>query len=299
MAARAFLAFLLRALLVVALIAAAWWPELDTRAEAQVEAGLKRALLAFAMARGLNGVISVAQGTSVAIQPAGVGVVLAPGELLDPVNDLIEQFSTVMLFASASLGLQRLLIGMSGWQPLTIALSILAMLWLVISLAKLHRRDDGHVHTQADVSRMRMSTLVQGVLLVMLALRFAVPVSALLSETAYNTFLRAEYEQSQQALESAKDDIASAGDAVRPPEPEAEGVLDRAQRFFDEAGKTFDVEARLKALQESAAAITRNVIDLIAIFVVQTVILPLLFLWLTWLALTRGLPRLWAAMRIA
>ena len=88
----------------------------DARAIERVRHAIFGGAFAFAMARGLNGVISVAQGTSVAIQPAGVGVMLAPGELLDPVNDLVEQFSTVMLFASASLGLQRLLIGMSGWQ---------------------------------------------------------------------------------------------------------------------------------------------------------------------------------------
>src|SRR5688572_8008496 len=98
-------AFVFRAILVATLVAASFWHGMDTYAEEQVEAALQRALVAFAIARGLNMVISVAQGTEIAIQPAGVGVKLAPGELLDPVNDLIEQFSTVMLFAAASLGL--------------------------------------------------------------------------------------------------------------------------------------------------------------------------------------------------
>lgn len=37
---------------------------------------LKRALVTFALTRTLNGVISVAQGTQLAFQPAGVGVVV-------------------------------------------------------------------------------------------------------------------------------------------------------------------------------------------------------------------------------
>ena len=41
----------------------AWLAPLDAPATAQVDAGLKRALVSFATARALNGVISVAQGT--------------------------------------------------------------------------------------------------------------------------------------------------------------------------------------------------------------------------------------------
>ena len=70
---------------------------------------MTRTLVTFGIARALNGVISVAQGTEVAIEPAGVGVNFAPGEILDPVNDMIERFSWVMLSASASLGLQQFL----------------------------------------------------------------------------------------------------------------------------------------------------------------------------------------------
>ncbi|MDA0823283.1 MAG: hypothetical protein O3C28_12795, partial [Proteobacteria bacterium] len=52
---------------------------LDHRSLEFVEAGLQRSLAAFAVARGLNAVISVAQGTELALQPAGVGLNLAPG----------------------------------------------------------------------------------------------------------------------------------------------------------------------------------------------------------------------------
>ena len=66
----------------------------------RTDAAAKRAVAAFAIARAINGAISFAQGTEVAIQPAGVGLVLAPGEVLDPINDLVERFSWVMLLSS-------------------------------------------------------------------------------------------------------------------------------------------------------------------------------------------------------
>ena len=64
-------------------------PFMDQRAAADYETLFQRALVTFALARTINGVISVVQGTEVALQPAGVGVTLTPGEILDPVNDLV------------------------------------------------------------------------------------------------------------------------------------------------------------------------------------------------------------------
>ena len=73
---------------------------LDSASETHAEDALRNALVTFAVARTLNGVISAAQGTEVALEPGGVGVVLSVGEILDPINDLIERFSAVMLVAA-------------------------------------------------------------------------------------------------------------------------------------------------------------------------------------------------------
>jgi hypothetical protein len=81
---------------VIVAILGSWLAPLDLPATQQVDAGLKRALVSFATARALNAVISVAQGTQASIQPLGVGVTLAPGQALDPVNDLVEKFSNLM-----------------------------------------------------------------------------------------------------------------------------------------------------------------------------------------------------------
>jgi len=66
---------------------------LDEPAKEYTEQGLKRVLITYAVARGLNGLISVAQGTEISVEPVGVGMTFTPGQILDPVNDLIEQFS--------------------------------------------------------------------------------------------------------------------------------------------------------------------------------------------------------------
>lgn len=45
---------------------------LDNYGEKYTDEGFKRSLSAFAIAKGLNGLISVVQGTEVAVQPAGL-----------------------------------------------------------------------------------------------------------------------------------------------------------------------------------------------------------------------------------
>ncbi len=80
---------------------------LDAYAETIVDESLKRATYAYALARSFNAVISVIQESHLQVEPGGVGVSIALGEALDPINDLIERFSWVMLASLVSLGIQK------------------------------------------------------------------------------------------------------------------------------------------------------------------------------------------------
>ncbi len=282
-----------------ALLLLCWWPALDAAAEARIDASLKRALAAFAIARGIDAVISAAQGTELALQPAGVGLTLSPGELLDPVNDLVERFSGIMLMASASLGLQKLLLNVSGWTPLWIVLSIAIAAYLLL-------RMDGRRGALVGLDWLRP------LLLVLLIVRFAVPLSALASEAAYRAFLADEYEQASALLKSEGEAIGKAAKgedhavppppATRPTQPAAPPtLLERTRQWFGDAREAIvnkvDVRAALERkmqhLKEIASEMTEKIIELIAIFIIQTLVFPLLFLWLSWQALQVGLPALW------
>ena len=102
--------------LVLLFIVLSWSKDISEMANMQVDAGLKRSLVSFASARALNAVISVVQGTEVVVHPLGVGITLALGQVLDPINDLAEQFSSIMLLASVAFGIQKLLLTVaSNW----------------------------------------------------------------------------------------------------------------------------------------------------------------------------------------
>ena len=117
------------ALAVGIMVALSWLGALESAANAQVDAGLKRALVSFASARALNAVISLAQGTELAFQPLGMGVTVSAGQILDPVNDLVEQFSNLMLAASVAFGVQKVLLAIGANWVISLILTATAAAW--------------------------------------------------------------------------------------------------------------------------------------------------------------------------
>jgi hypothetical protein len=241
-----------------AVVLGAWLAPLDAPATAQVEAGLKRALISFAAARALNGVISVAQGTEVSVQPLGVGVTLAPGQLLDPINDLVEQFSNLMLMASVAFGVQKVLIAIGGYWVISLWVSGAALGW-----------------TLWRMRQTRAPPWLTGLLVAGLMLRFAIPVATLGSDMLWQKFLASDYEASQQVIQTATGQVAE----LNPPEAEAvnePGWIDRIKGWVSQNG---DVKLRFERLKQAAEQATDHMIKLIVIFLLQTLVIPLGLMW--------------------
>jgi len=245
------------AVLIIAATALAWWPSLDAHGNATVDAAFKRALVTWALARGLNGVLSVAQGTEVAIQPAGVGVNFTPGEILDPVNDLVERFSWIMMLATSSLGIQQILLAMSAWQGLIIALTIAA----VFAIA-----------ARYWLQNPRLAKISGRVFLFLLLLRFMMPAIALANQWVYNTFLDADYQSASSELSLAQEKISDLNDAARDAHT-GDGIDD------DGIGDAVRIDKRMEDYRIAAERISENTIRLVVVFLMQTVVFPMVFLF--------------------
>jgi len=242
---------------------------LDDAGRAHADAALRRALVAYGVARGLNGVISVAQGTEVAVEPAGVGLTFKPGEILDPVNDLIERFSWILLVSGTSLGVQRVLLSVTAFPLFSMAVSffILASLWVVWAPHSVGPRIRGVVIKAAAA---------------LVIVRFAIPLVAVASSGLYQTFLEPQYVESTRKLEQAAATIKNASDGQRLPAPERDGsLLDSALRAYRSARDAVDIDERIGVLKAAAADAGEYTIDLIVVFLLDTILFPLTFLWLT------------------
>ena len=83
---------------------------LDDYVDDYTTESITNAALTYATARGINALVSMMQSSEV---EAGIGIVsgsMTIGELLDPLNDMIERFSTIMTWVLASLATQKVLL---------------------------------------------------------------------------------------------------------------------------------------------------------------------------------------------
>lgn len=267
----------LLAALVIVIVGLSSVTRIDHYAEVEYEALFQRALITFALARTLNGLISAVQGTELALQPAGVGVTLTPGEILDPVNDLVERFSWIMLGATISLGIQQVLLDFGQWWGVRWLVALLGLTWLGLRFYR--RRASGD-------SRPALDRFLLRALIVVLFVRFAVPVAMIANEALYSLFLEARYEQSTQVVETAgrqlervvehAEGLAEGDESV----DSEQGLLDSLARGLNGTRQALDFSGRLDRVQERAGEVIEHLIQLSVVFVLQTGILPIAFLWL-------------------
>lgn len=230
---------------------------------------MTRTLVTFGIARALNGVISVAQGTEVAIEPAGVGVNFAPGEILDPVNDMIERFSWVMLSASASLGLQQLLSELSEWFPVTLIYAASGLALLLVLLFY-ERTGEG------------VRSFVLRLFVLLTIARFLIPAVSFTAEAIHAGFLEPRYDVAMERLERASDRIGNINESTLPGQDEEDAsrsIFDKLAQMYGSAQSSLDVDKRLNRYKEVAAEITSSSVELIVIFLFQTLLLPLALVW--------------------
>lgn len=241
------------------LIALAWWPGLTLLAQEQIDAGLKRALVTFGLARGLNAIISVMQGTSIAVQPFGLGINLTLGQVLEPVNQLVEQFSSLMLLASVAFATEGALLAIGAWWPVSMALTIVAIAYCGWWLRK-----------------QRPPRALCTALAVLLLVRFAVPFVAIGSDYVFRHFLEARYASGVRALQESHDIVQREG----PPTVPTQAPRSIADRLKDAIGAPVaEVKQRYEVVRSTAETAVERIIDLIVIFALQTLVIPLLLLW--------------------
>lgn len=262
---------ILLSILFIALAITAMGGWLDSKGSEYTEATFKRALIAFGIAKGLNGVISVAQGTEVALQPAGVGVSFTPGQILDPVNDVIEQFSWIMLASTASVGVQRILLTISQWPWFSYTVVILLLLAVISYWYK-------------PLSSTAWRPMLFKTMLVFVFLRFSVPLVAIGSEITYEQFLLQQYAESTRELERTTDKIIEINNTEKKsiPQNNNRSILEVVKEIYGNAAAVLDINARIERYQQAAADATEHVINLIVVFIFQTILFPILFLFVVY-----------------
>lgn len=212
--------------------------------QAQLESAGGRALAAFAVARGLNAVISVIQETQVGFS-LGVNITAEPGQALDPLNDLIERFSLVALSAAAVLGALRLATELFAWPVVPAIL----WFWLMVALS-LARWWPGGVARATNRALGAVLTAWAFILLTPVAMEWvhhAPPIAE-----RYNT--------AERALDLSHQRIAVLAAET--------GVPSRS-----------DIERWVDELSTLAGSLTEQLLTQLSVFLLETLAVPLIVFW--------------------
>ncbi len=239
----------------------------------------ERAAYSYAAARTLNATISLLESVD-----TGIGVVsLQPGQVLEPINDMIEQFSDVMLVALASVGLQEILVAILGDISWTYLLP-LALLPLLLA--------PWITRYQVRLNRLGMVLLIS-----VIATRLLIPTIAICGHIISENYLKPDYNHAIQHVESVRQQTSEAVGARSKnslPIPPRISTPEDPSIFSKPSGDTsgnliipdWDTVKGL-ADSEKLLGMLNNVPDriitLITIFIFETIAWPLLmallFMW--------------------
>jgi hypothetical protein len=270
------------------IIAISWMGFIDSQSAAYIDSALKQALVTYGVARGVNAVVSVLQ----TIHLFGLGV----GEVLDPINDLVERFSSAMELAIGSLFIQKILLEITSSLFFKFALTV-----------------SGGVLILALYVRTGINTLmISRVFISLVFIRFSIAIVVLLNGMVSAAFVTdkidadvavvEKVEKSAPAPEPTAEDVAVQPATQTEPTPEgpatagtetvqagdsekkswlgrlvekSKEVTAKAVVVVKEKAKKWDP----KAMKEKIEKVVPQMLNLMALFLLKSLILPLVFLY--------------------
>jgi hypothetical protein len=243
------------AIFIVLMIALSSTRVLDDYVDDYTDTALRNAALTYATARGLNALVSMMQSSEI---EAGVGVVsgsITVGELLDPVNDMLERFSTVMTWALASLAAQKVLLLVASHE---VFLYLVAALGLAALLTMLY-------------ASPRIRSVAFRIFLVVVFVRFSLGLAVALNSGADYLFLERQVEANNAEIEKFQSRVIGIDGSE---ELDGESIRNSAIRFW--RGLSLD------ELERRVSTGIENFINLVALFLLKTILFPLAFFYIAW-----------------
>lgn len=242
-------------------------PHLDTKTDAYFNNAITKAGLAYATCRAINASVSVIKDSSLQLEPAGVGVSLAVGQVLDPIDDMTERLSDVLVTAITSLGVQKL----SYEIGVSLAPQLFALFLFILSVLVLFENE-----RTASLRR-----ITARILILIAVLRFCLPLTSVANEYIYNNYFEEQISKANNELTLHSEVFDQLGKIAIPDATGFWGTIENSTTLI----KNISLQLR-NALQSSVAnmgEIIGNLLNLtflyVGIFLIQVIVFPLLIFW--------------------
>ncbi|MGE4382651.1 MAG: hypothetical protein AB7D41_05575 [Arcobacter sp.] len=241
---------------------------IDENAKNMINESFKQAIIVFGSAKALNGVISLAQGTELDLP----FITVAIGQILDPINDLVEQFSLIMLASLVSLGIQKILLNFVTneiFNYVLFAFIIIFNIWLFKRFT--------------DDEKLR--NIFFRITFILLFLRFSIPMIGYVNNISYNYFVKPQYniETLNENISKVTNDLSKINQETIKQKQEESSFLGKITEKFDSSYYEKRVDDYKNAVDNSS----EYIIDLIIVFIFQTILLPIAFLYILYVLLRK------------
>ena len=132
-----------------------------------------------------------------------------------------------------------------------------------------------------------LRVLILRISLVLIVLRFIVPVTGLANEFIYQLFLEKEYITSTVILETTADEIGQLNEngQYNLPDIKKKSIWESAKSFYNSTSEMLDISIKIEKYKQAATETTRHIVNLIVVFIFQTVIIPLAFIFVLYITL--------------
>ena len=238
---------------------------LDQKGEAYINSTLVKVGAAFVMTRAINSAISIFQESTVDISPAGIGVTIALGEFLDPINDFIEKTSYILFLSTISLSIQKVVLELGP----TISVNFLLSIALIFFIMNVWFKE------KIDYDFFAIGGKIVAIAILV---RLLIPTVGLVNDTLYNTYFSAKLSESMNELEKTQEQVNEVeGFGNTPTEDQS---LWTKIKGIKNAVNIDNIKNKLETIKNSTANIFDKLITIATIFIIQTIIIPLLTLWL-------------------
>jgi hypothetical protein len=118
--------------------------------------------------------------------------------------------------------------------------------------------------------------LASRLFVVLLMIRFAIPIVTIATDSLFREFMAADYQASQQAIDLTTGQLAKIGPSAAVAEDNQLGALEKFKTWWSQNA---DLKAQFEKLKQAAEQAAEHIVKLIAIFLLQTLVIPLLLLW--------------------
>lgn len=193
---------------------------------------------------------------------------LAVGQALDPIDDMTERLSDILVTAITSLGIQKLVYEIS----VSLAPPILSIFLFILSIL---------LWFENDRLKSFQKTIIRFALLITIA-RFCLPMSSIANEFVHEHFFENKISDARKELALGFADLDKLKDFSLPEVDGILGTIKNSSSFLKL--KSIEFKNAFVATVSNMGSIVENLLKLtflyVGIFLIQVIILPLVVFWL-------------------